>query len=181
MVAEKNFSIVGLDADCSLTASKPFCVQVQRSQPVAVKALKQSLVEGEPSAAIFIVSPRAVPLSALSEAARLVSGTSAVGIIVADADLNTLTVLDPRKVLVAVSAASKSHPGVVGFKLQSGFDNLPGDPEYASDGAISFVAEYSCLSEEDPSPCPSPHIYIFQKGQEIPPCPIHNVPRTLIH
>jgi hypothetical protein len=172
MVMEEKFTITGLNSNILPTAAKPFCVEVMGGQPVGLRAFQQELHVGVPSAAILMTSSMTLPLPVLSEVALHAAVAPAVGIIIASPSLKVLGVLDSKEVRSGLSMASINRLSARGFDLSAApaaYESLLGDV-----GEIQ-VLTYGCPVRK----CKSPLVFIFQKGQEVPPCLIHNKPRIL--
>ena len=110
-----------------------------------------------------MTSSRTPSLEALSKVAQNAAAYPAAGLIITDPRMRVLAVLDMNKVRRGLSKISLMR---LSAAFGAGYEPLPGIEDIE-------VLVYVCPVD----PCPSPPIYVFQKGQSVPPCPFHNVPR----
>jgi hypothetical protein len=166
MVIEKNFTVAEGDAEAQLTFSKPFRVEVREGQPVGLTTFRQIAPQATPSVAIVMASPERPSFEALSGLVRDAAASPAAGLIITDPVMRVLAVLD-------MDEMRQEPPGVSVMRLSAalgaGFEPPPG-----------AVGEIDALVYECPvAPSLCPRVYVFQKGQSVPPCPFHKVPRVL--
>lgn len=150
------------------SAEKPFVVVTKASQPVKLLAYQPWAGAPPPpgvrTAAVIIVSEKKIDVDALREKARsaLDEAPDAEGVVLVGSEGEIRGVLSTADVLSGLEGLSR------GLKT-AGYEPLPGpDPD------VQTSLVYTCPM----AGCTSPEVTIYQKGQEVPPCPIHNIPRV---
>lgn len=152
------------------SAEHPFVVLTQAGQPVRLLAHRPFSGQQPPvsarTAALIILMEKTVHIELLERQARIALDNTpdAEGIVLLDTGLQIQGVMATADVL-----SSASNDWARGLS-SLGYEPLPGpDPD------VSASQVYVC-----PIPgCTSPEVVIQQKGQEVPPCPEHHVPRVL--
>jgi len=150
------------------SAQKPFVVVIKAGQPI--KLLVHRSGKGAPPApgvkslGIVVMPQGDVDIEALLERAWVALGGApdAEGVVLVGSKGGIRGVLSTSDVLTAIRERSPTSE-ILGYEPLSG-----------SDPDVQASLVYTC-----PQPgCDSPDVTIYQKGQEVPPCPIHHVPRV---
>lgn len=161
---EKNFIISSVEANILPTKEKPYVVEVISRQPVKLKAFRQEVA----ATTVLVLSPGAPSLPSPEIVSRIIKeeATEDVGIILTNPKLEVVGVIGPRDIRArtAPRIAESREYGI----LHVEYERLPGRIK------IEGILVYKCPVEG----CDSFPVYVFQEGQTVPPCPIHNQPRV---
>ena len=160
--------VVEGDQDVKPSVEKPFVVVTKAGQPI--KLLVYGPGKGAPPApgvrslGVVVMPQGDVDIEALVERAWVALGGApdAEGVVLVGSKGGIRGVLSTGDVLTAIRERSPTAEIL-------GYEPLPG-----SDPDVQASLVYTC-----PQPgCDSPDVTVYQKGQEVPPCPIHHVPRV---
>lgn len=174
------FKVVPVGKNIMPTKGTPFVIEVQQGQPINLKTFRYERPGKSPTATVITVPPRGIVLS-LPKLREVLNETNpAEGIIFVDSKFRVLNVLNRSEVEAELSETTRNLLSGSGIEikpstgkfasyepLSGGYESLP------RKGVDLSPLVYKC-SEKD---CSSPPIVVFQKGQEIPPCLVHNKPR----
>jgi hypothetical protein len=170
----KYLSIADVKVGLVPTDRSPFVVEVSEGQPVALRSIWYESKPGDPTAPIITLPEKQqiyMPsFEGFVERVRDQSNPK-VGIILAKGrrrDPKDLTELVVVGALGLNDIGSGLEPALGRYKsISLGYERLPGDlPDLPPGCCRCPVAK-----------CPSPIVYIHQRGQRVADCPIHKVPR----
>jgi hypothetical protein len=178
----KNFIVTDKTNPIDPNEKHPFTVLTENGYPVGLVAYKPFAVNPPPlgakTAAILIVSSEQVSSEKeypkiLIEAYVLIhEAIDAEGVILTDEDNQVLGVLPRMKILEPNGDVQKKLDQYFRTRSQqdTGYQPMASGEPHVIVSTIYVCPVLGCS-------CPDINPYGWQKGREIPPCPIHNKPR----
>lgn len=155
------------------TEGTPFIIEVQQGQPINLKTFRYERPRKSPTATVITVPPSGIVLS-LPKLREVLNETDpAEGIIFVDSRFRVLNVLNRSEVKTELSETTRNLLSVNGIEIKPSTGNFASYEPLPGRGVDLSPLVYKCPEKD----CPSPPIVVFQKGQKIPSCPVHNKPR----